>query len=299
MKRWQASALLLGALALPACSAKTTSGNNRSVSPPAAATISAAAAAQPRYALRSNVRGASLVRIEQLAAVTPTPIEADNWCSERFVRPTSPGGKIAMKRGWRVVQETKFHQFEVVLIVRGLEKMTSSRCASIDANVAFFNGDQLVGVLYPKGKDGISIAAIEPVGAHLRVWSPDPLVQGQATLAGTSLTFDDVTGNDSVCAGKYQVPPVFSRNYSEARRMLIAAGWVPVPPTPEPNEYPFVTEYRKRFPEVESCSGTGWDECGSSFAARHGAATLGIAFFGDGDDPAVSGYSVACQGRTR
>lgn len=255
-------------------------------------------AAKGGYALRSNVPGASLVQVTELPAVTSAHVLVEGYCAERFVKPASAAARLAEQKGWRVLQEAKFHQLQAVLIVRGLEQMTSGRCASIDANIAFFDGGRLVGVLYPKGKDAIAIGAMELVDNHLRIWSPDPAAQGQVDLDGTNLTFDRITGSDRVCNGKYRVPAVFGQPYPEARRTLIAAGWRATPSTEEMVEDERLTRYRRRFPEFDYCAGTGYGECSFTLTAADDVTRLTVTTLGDIDDARVSSYSVSCGGTT-
>jgi hypothetical protein len=173
--------------------------------------------------------------------------------------------------------------------------MTSGRCNSIDANIAFFEGAKLIGVLYPKGKNGIGISAMELTNNHLRVWSTDPMAQGQVNLNGAALTFDKIAGSDSVCNGKYRVPTLYGLRYSKARRELAVAGWLPQPHH-EAVEGDYRTgDYRKRFPETDSCAGTGYAECRFSLLAKDGSAWVNVVTLGEDDDPVVSDYATSCE----
>jgi hypothetical protein len=279
------------ALALSACSSGQQSASNITAATPSQSAVRS----ESGYALRSNVEGASFVRLAELAIVSPTPLEPDSYCSERFVQAKTEAGKVAAAKGWRIVQEEKFHALQAVLIVRGFEQMTSGRCKSIDANIAFFEGPKLIGVLYPKGKHGIGISAIQVTNDHLRVWSTDPMAQGQVNLGGANLTFDKVTGSDSVCNGRYRVPAIYGLRYSEARRALAVAGWTPRPHQDIVEGDYRTSDYRKRFPETDSCAGTGYAECRFSLRARDGAAWINIVTLGEDDDPVVSDYATSCE----
>lgn len=276
------------ALALAGCSSGQQSASNT-------ATAQAPARSEGGYALRSNVEGASLVRLTELARVTPAPLEPDSYCSERLVQPESEAGKLAAAKGWRIAQEEVFHKLQAVLILRGYERMTSGRCNSIDANIAFFEGTKLIGVLYPKGKDGIGISAMEPIDDHLRVWSTDPMAQGQLNLAGESLTFDKIIGSDSVCGGKYRVPAIFGLRYSAARRLLATAGWTPRPHQDATGGDDRTGDYRRRFPETDACAGTGYAECRFSLRASDGQAWINVDTLGEDDDPYVNMYDASCD----
>ena len=274
-------------LAISACSAAQ---NSASKSEGASTKL----AASNGYTLRSNVTGASLVRLAELPSTTPLPIEPESNCAH-FIQPASAGGRLAARKSWRLLQEQLFYQFQAVLIVRGGDPLTSGRCNYIDANVAFFEGERLIGILYPKGKDGIRIAGMEVVDGHLRIWSTDPSAQGQVNLKGTNLSFDEVKGSDSVCNGKFHVPVVFGQPYPQARPTLIASGWSA---RPSKEEMPAdQIEYRRRFPELDSCAGTGYGECGFTLIAADGVTKLFITTLGGIDDMAVSSYEVACDGK--
>jgi hypothetical protein len=275
---------LLLALALGACSQGQPTNN---VTPQQSQAASG-------YALRSNVEGASLVRLAELPKVTSLPRDSNpnGFCEERYIEPKTAAGKLAERRGWRVRQEKRFHQFEAVVIVRGLTPLFGDRCQAVDPNIAFFEGDRLIGILYPKGKDGIRIDSLELVNNHLRIWSEDPVAEGQVDLDGANLHFDAITGSDLVCNGKDRVPAMFGDTYPQARAALIAAGWSPVPSEEELRGEVY-TEARKRFPELDYCLDTGYGECGFTFVAKDGV-TLSIETLSGIDDPTFSSYS-ACD----
>jgi hypothetical protein len=278
--------VLLIALLASACSPAPQAISNNSAE--------AQPAAKARYALRSNVAGMSLVKVAELPATQALPAADDN-CNH-YIEPGTAAGKRAAAKGWRVLQEAKFNQFDIVLIARGGDPMTSGRCNYIDSNLAFFEGDHLVGILYPKGKEGTPIAVAVPADGHLRVWSTDPMVLGQVNLAGSDLTFDKVSGGDSVCDGKYRVPTVYGLPYSEARKALIDGGWRALPSKEEVSSIPENAAGRRRFPELDHCAGTGYGECAFTLTAADNATTVEITTLGDVDDPIVSDYSVACGG---
>lgn len=282
MKR---TALVIALLA-SACSQAPQSTNNTAV----AGEVSG-------YSLRSNVEGASLVKVGELATVQPAKVEIEGYCAERFIEPKTAGGKLAAGKGWRVTQEAKFNQFNAVLIVRGLDPMTSGRCQAIDANIAFFESDRLVGILYPKGKDGISIGTMLTENGHFRIFSPDPMLQGQLNLSGTNLTFDRVTASDSVCDGKFTVPNLHGLDYPQARRKLLAAGWLAKPSTMEADENDSVISFRQKFPETDGCAGTGYGECSFTLTAADGRAGLSVTTLGGFDDAVVSSYEAICHGK--
>lgn len=242
------------------------------------------------YALRSNVTGYSLVRLAALPAISAPPYDQASNCVQPQ-QPVSTAAKLAVQKGWRILAEQKFHQFQAVLIARAGEPMTSARCNYVDSNVAFFEGDRLVGILYPKGKDASPIAGIELVGDHLRAWSTDPTALGQANLRGADLTFDAISGDDLVCNGLH-VPAIFEQRYSQARQKLMAAGWSAQPSTEEVMD-DRTRDYRKRFPETDSCAGTGYAECRFSLIAKN-RTIVAVTTMGEDDDPVVSSYTVTC-----
>ncbi|WP_040308725.1 SHOCT domain-containing protein [Asticcacaulis biprosthecium] len=260
--------------------------------------VAGAESPQPKeYALRSNVAGASLVRLQQLPAVKSYDGDADNYCGDPDqYKAQTPGGKIAQQQGWRVVKEEAFQRLDSVFIIRGYDPGTSGHCFTKDANLAFFDGGQLIGVLYGKGKNAIGINNIEIVGDHLRV-SDDVIPVGQISLKNHSLTFDKITGSDVVCGGEYNVPVVFGQTFSKARELLGNSGWKAPPGTKER----FVGDDAQvdplRFPELDSCSGTGYAYCFFTLQAKGGVAKLSIITQGESDDPVVVDYKVFCDGR--
>ena len=299
---WTKIALVGGAIALLIVliwlfspSSTTNSNSSDAVMENTATVALESSPEQTTYSLRSNIAGASLVRIEQLPTVTPYGDNSDDYCGETL-RATTAGGKIAEQRGWRVVKEAQFHGLDAVLVVRGYDPGTSGHCFSKDPNLAFFKGDRIVGVLYSKGKNGIGMNDVQNSGDHLRVWD-DVSAVGQISLDGAALTFDRITGSDEVCDGKYRVPVVFGQPYSKARQILGNSGWIARPSTEETSEGDRTEGYRTRFPEVDSCSGTGYAYCSFGLSAQDGVAKISVTTAGEDDDPVVTNYDVSCDGR--
>lgn len=263
--------------------------------PPASSLASSMPAA---FTFRSNVIGASFVRFAELPTVTPYGDDPNEYCGKVFHAAT-PQGRMAERHGWRVVQETRYHGFNAVLIVRGYDQGTSSHCFAKDPNLAFFDGEHLVAVLYSKGEKGIGMNAVESIGDHLRIWD-DLSAVGQISVKGENFTFDRVSGDDEVCGGKYRVPAVFGLPYSKARTILGKVGWLPK----RSSEKTFgsgdrTLDYRSRFPEADSCSPTGYGYCAFALHAQSGVATLEITTAGENEDPGVVSYGVSCGGRLR
>ncbi|MEA3041533.1 MAG: hypothetical protein QOC65_1022 [Sphingomonadales bacterium] len=300
---WGKIALIIGAFLLLALVigvfflSSSTEGNASHPAVRATATSDPARPLQPAaaYTFRSNVAGAPFGALDQLPAVTPYGGDRDGYCGAR-VRSRTPGGRIAERRGWRVVREVSFHGLHAVLVVRGYDPGTSGHCFSKDPNLAFFRGDRLLGMLYSAAGGGIGMNDIRQVGEHLRVWD-DLSPVGQISLDGTSLTFDRVAGNDAVCEGRYRVPAVFGQPYSRARRILRGAGWIALPSTEETFEGDRTEDYRGRFPEAESCSGTGYGYCNFTLSTRNAPASLVVTTAGEEADPVVTNYEVSCDGR--
>jgi hypothetical protein len=247
-----------------------------------------------RYSLRSKVTGASLVRLDELPSVTPYGDASDDYCGKPEQAKTA-GGRFAEQSGWRVIKEVRLREFDAVLLVRGYDPGTSGHCFSKDPNLAFFKGDRLVGVLYSKGENGIGINDVTNVGGHLRIWD-DLTAVGQVSLSGHDLTFEPITGIDEVCQGAYRVPVVFGQDYSKARRILGSAGWIARPSTEDTSQDDRTADYRSRFPEVDSCSGTGYAYCSFGLNAQGGIARLSITTAGEEADPVVINYDVSCDG---
>ena len=98
---------------------------------------------------------------------------------------------------------------------------------------------------------------------------------------------------ETLCGGKAVVPNIYGKPINEARRLLWARGWAPVPTRPAPEAASREGELAKRgVTEVEGCSGTGFGYC--SYNYRGGGGLLSVATVGEGDFPTVSGYSVTC-----
>lgn len=289
-------AVILGGVGIGWAYSRTATGNYKPLAAETPAKAKSVEDAPAKYTFQSQVSGANFAPLAELPTVKPYGEDQDGYCSQPIAAATA-GGRSAEKRGWRVIQETPYQGMDAVLMVRGFDPGTSGHCFPKDANLAFFEGGKLLGTLSASGKNGIGINTVESIGGRLRVWD-DLMPVGQIDLTSRTLTFAQVTGTDDVCGGKYRVPTTFGKPYSRARDLLGRTGWNPGVTTEEEGGDSRTEDYRSRFPETDSCAGTGYAYCAFAWQANNGAATLQIVTAGEDDDPRVVSYNVSCDGQS-
>lgn len=291
-----ACAVIVGGVGMGWAYSQTGTSNKHPVAAEAPAKAKTTKEAAATYAFQSQVSGATFEPLAELPTVKPYDGDQDGYCDQP-ISATTAGGSLAEKRGWRVMKEAKYHDLDAVLMVRGFDPGTSGHCFPKDANVAFFEGDKLLGTLSAAGKNGIGINTFENIGGYLRIWD-DLMPVGQIDLTSKTFTFAKVTGSDEVCGGKYRVPTAFGKPYSKARELFGKAGWNPTINTEDTGGDTRTDDYRSRFPETGSCAGTGYAYCSFELQASKGPATLAVTTAGEDEDPRVVGYDVSCDGQS-
>jgi hypothetical protein len=239
------------------------------------------------------------VKVALIGALPKSPgSSADADCNERFASPPkSPGAKIAAAKGWLIADEGRLGPLTAVAIASGFVSGTSSFCLADHGNVALFDGDRLVAILYTReGEDGDQIGGFEAVSGALRIATGGPVMPlGDLTLSGHAIRFGPFAALDAVCGGRRQVPSIYGRTIAVARRKLMAAGWKPVPAKDDPDAGEigyFAADLRKAgIVEVEDCLPTGYGQCHFTYAA--GRDTLGVGSIGDSPEK-VASYSATC-----
>ncbi|MHA6690898.1 hypothetical protein [Devosia sp. A449] len=249
--------------------------------------------------IRSTVVGIAITPLSKLPPA-PSIADASEFCAHLAIPPTSPGGLVAERAGWRVTGELDIGVLTAVSFVGGFEPGTSGSCQSHDGNVGFFAGKALVAVAYAAPSAPLPLGRIERFGNHgLRLWDGDYLPQPLADIslgADGAITIAALAAEETFCGGGAIVPYIYGLPLAEARNKIGQFGWMPVEPSL--GEWP---DQRSAdlaalgLTEVTGCSGTGFGYCGFEYHSAQGR--LSVSSVGEAEPPAtptVAGYTVTC-----
>ena len=223
-----------------------------------------------------------------------------DFCRNKGITPTTPGGKAAAARGWTVTSEEALGPYTAVGIFSRGGNATSGICLIQNGNIAVWQGSQLLAGVYDAQVEqdaGGRVGGVTPLeGAPaVRIW--DWIGAGPTAdlvLADGELQLRPTAPSDSVCKGRNTVANVYGKPVPQARRLLARNGWKPLPPSAADADNPHdpATRYRKQgMPEFESCSGTGMGYCGLNYRHANGARLMVTTI---GDDHRVANWSVQC-----
>ncbi len=266
----------------------------------AIAVFSGAALAEERLDLKSQVPGLEIVALADLPAAPGDAGDREACKFDLLEAVTTTAGKAVAAKGWGVTAEKSFGAWTAVSFLGGCEPGTSGSTLFTDGNVGFYEGDQLVALIYASDDEALPIGRVESRGADgLRLWSGDWLPQPMADIGRvgqTGIGVVEPSGNEVVCGGAGRVPYVYGMPIDKARTVLAEAGWEPsVGDAPEPGT--FVASFvAAGVPEVDDCSGTGFGFCRFDYTGPAGL--LGVTTAGEGGEngelPSVVGFGVDC-----
>lgn len=251
-----------------------------------------------------TVTGQSLdVELVAADALPPAPTPSGDMeaCGHLFLTdPATAGGQVAATKGWLVTGELPLGDLTAVSFVADAYFVGSGACEVTDGNVGFFQGDRLVALLYGTDAESLMIGWIRPFGTGLRVLTGDALPGASVDLAydGATLALSDPAREEPVCNGAANVPGIEGLPIDEARKLVMAQGWQPIPGNPEDQAFGIAADLAGLgVPEVESCAGTGFGFC--AYAYQGPVGSLRVITAGEGGEsgglPIVSGYDVACN----
>lgn len=253
-------------------------------------------------ALETQVAGLEIVALSDLPAA-PKSGEVGEFCQHLLADPiTTPAGAVVKAKGWKVTAETPFGALTAVSFISSAEQATSGTCDLLDGNLGFFDGIQLVALVYASDAKETLIGRVVPFGDKgLRLWSGDTLPQPLADVqpAGADgIAVTRLAPLEDVCNGTAKVPLIYGMPIDQARSLLAQHGWQPVPFAGERSTvYGIAPDLvAAGLPEVAECSGTGFGFCSFSYAEPAG--TLFVTTAGeiseDGTLPSVADYGMDC-----
>ena len=173
---------------------------------------------------------------------------------------------------------------------------TSSTCSISQSNIAIFEQDNLLGIIYLDASDASLIGSIRLMDAgFIRVFSGDaiqmPVADIHLSLNGFELK--TISALTAYCNGTSIVPSVFGKDIIEARNVLINHGFEPI----EAIE-PSLPVWRMHLindgiREVDACSGIGYSFC--KFRYKNENSSVNLITAGDDAFPSVVRIGVNCM----
>ena len=213
---------------------------------------------------------------------------------------SSAASKMVAANSWLVTSEVQRAGLTFVSFVGNAEPGTSGSCMQSDGNVGIFRGESLLGIIYANKASKRTIGSIEALeGDRLRIWDGDYLHQPLADLeiVGRDLVIvRNVADRDSFCDGTSSAPNIFGLPIHLARKVLFAEGWETGPVSPDDETDGMSVESRKLFPELDTCSGTGFGFCAYVYSKEATQAMRVISANGSPEEVTnqVVSFSVKC-----
>jgi hypothetical protein len=241
------------------------------------------------------LKGASIVAIEKLPH-SPESGALDDYCEDYRAEQLTAVGKQVASLGWIVSSEAPLGRFHVVTFASGFSPGTSSMCEARNSNIGIFEGSKLVALAYTAPSTSWKLGKVEVLesGGLLIAeggWTGPPV--GELRVEDGGLRLSAIEPQSSYCQGRAIVPNAYGRPIEEARRSLIASGWVPVPASDREAGSEVTELLRRGVVETDACAGTGAGYC--DFSYKRPAGTLGVTTIGD--DHRVVGYGVECAAK--
>ena len=199
-------------------------------------------------------------------------------------------------KGWGILSEVSLAKYHFIAFAGSFSGGTSSTCSISQSNIAIFEQDNLLGIIYLDASDASLIGSIRLMDAgFIRVFSGDaiqmPVADIHLSLNGFELK--TISALTAYCNGTSIVPSVFGKDIIEARNVLINYGFEPI----EAIE-PSLPVWRMHLidagiREVDACSGTGYSFCRFSYNNENSSVNLITA--GDDAFPSVVRIGVNCK----
>jgi len=199
-------------------------------------------------------------------------------------------------KGWGILSEVRLAKYHFIAFAGSFDGGTSGICKISQSNIAIFEQDNLLGIIYLDGSDASLIGSIRLMDAgFIRVFSGDtiqmPVADIHLSLNAFELkTISDLTAH---CNGTSIVPSVFGKDIIEARNVLINHGFEPI----EAIE-PSLPVWRMHLindgiREVDACSGIGYSFC--KFRYKNENSSVNLITAGDDAFPSVVRIGVNCM----
>ena len=165
------------------------------------------------------------------------------------------------KKGWPVIAEVQFAQYKLIAFAGKFEPNTSSTCQISQSNIAIFENDDLLGVIYLGSSKDTLIGDLELMdnGFFVRIISGS-LAQkpvAELHLSPTGLALKPISSIISYCDGKVIVPNTLGVNIVDGREIMFEFGFTPIPN--EQRSDSWESKYYSGISELVGCSnGIPW-----------------------------------------
>ena len=199
-------------------------------------------------------------------------------------------------KGWGILSEVRLAKYHFIAFAGSFDGGTSGICKISQSNIAIFEQDNLLGIIYLDGSDASLIGSIRLMDAgFIRVFSGDTIQMPVADIHLSLNAFELKTISDltAYCNGTSIVPSVFGKDIIEARNVLINHGFEPI----EAIE-PSLPVWRMHLindgiREVDACSGIGYSFC--KFRYKNENSSVNLITAGDDAFPSVVRIGVNCK----
>jgi hypothetical protein len=244
-----------------------------------AAIVSCGAQQPAPIAVASRVDDLRITAIDELAEKRVDVHDNEARCENAIrIAPKTPAGLATVARGWRVGSEVPFGRYTAVSAFSSAELFPSGVCWIQDGSVLVYDGARLVATVWaPREPDGEAgrignvVQAPTPDRVRLLPAGAGRLPMAELVATGEGLRVQRLPEDDAACGGRVRLPNLGEVELLEARRRLRARGWQPLPAKPAAGEFDYIAKERARLPELDGCSGTGWNYCGFAYVHASGA----------------------------
>ena len=199
-------------------------------------------------------------------------------------------------KGWGILSEVRLAKYHFIAFAGSFDGGTSGTCNISQSNIAIFEQDNLLGIIYLDASDASLIGSLRLMDAgFIRVFSGDtiqmPVADIHLSLSGFELK--TISALTAYCNGTSIVPSVFGKDIIEARNVLINYGFEPI----EAIE-PSLPAWRMHLiddgiREVDACSGSGYSFC--KFRYKNENSSVDLITAGDDAFPSVVRIGVNCK----
>jgi hypothetical protein len=199
-------------------------------------------------------------------------------------------------KGWGILSEVRLAKYHFIAFAGSFDGGTSGTCSISQSNIAIFEQDNLLGIIYLDASDASLIGSLRLMDAgFIRVFSGDtiqmPVADIHLSLSGFELK--TISALTAYCNGTSIVPSVFGKDIIEARNELINYGFEPI----EAIE-PSLPVWRMNLiddgiREVDACSGSGYSFC--KFRYKNENSSVNLITAGDDAFPSVVRIGVNCK----
>ena len=163
-------------------------------------------------------------------------------------------------KGWHVLAEVQIAQYKLIAFAGKFKPNTSSTCEISQSNIAVFEDDELLGVIYLGSPEDALIGNLELMDAgFVRLFSGGLLQElvAELHLSPTGLALTPISKITAHCNGRAIVPNTLGVNIVDGREIMFEFGFTPIPN--EQRSESWESKYYLGITELVGCSnGIPW-----------------------------------------